>query len=79
MWQTPLSIVSASNSIPFPSSSVRAASTSSTCKAIGWVWGANSIPNASDCMIAIVSEPVSNSAAGILPQRFPNSSPRISS
>ena len=35
MWQTPLSMVSARNSTPFASSSSRAASTSSTCSAIG--------------------------------------------
>ena len=36
------------------------------------------MPNASDCMTAIVSEPVSYSRAGMLPQRFERSSPSTS-
>ena len=78
MWQTPLSSVSASNWVPFPSSSERAASTSSTWSAIGCEWRSNSMPKASDCITAIVSEPVSNSPAGICPHRFENGRPRTS-
>ena len=78
MWQTPLSIVSAANSTPFASSSSRAASTSSTCSAIGCECGWNSMPNASDCMTAIVSEPVSYSRAGMLPHCFERSRPSTS-
>jgi hypothetical protein len=46
MWQTPVSNVSPSNATPFPSSSARAAATSSTCSArCAVVCGANSNPN----------------------------------
>jgi hypothetical protein len=34
------------------------------------------MPKPSDCMMAIVSEPVSNSPAGMLPQRFEKGRPR---
>jgi hypothetical protein len=78
MWQTPLSTVSGLNLTPLPSSSVRAAATSSTCRATGWLWRWNSIPNASDCMTAIVSVPVSNSPAGISPQPLEKGRPRTS-
>jgi hypothetical protein len=37
--------------------------------------GTNSMPNASDCSTAMVRLPVSNSPAGMLPQRFENGSP----
>ena len=42
------------------------------------LWGLNSSPNASDCMTAIVRLPVSNSPAGIFPQRLPSSRPSTS-
>jgi hypothetical protein len=75
MWQTPLSIVSAGKVTPCASSSARAAATSSTCSAIGCVCGLNSRPNASDCMTAIVRVPVSNSPAGMFPQRVEHGRP----
>ncbi len=78
MWHTPESSVSAGNFTPLASSSSRAACTSSTWRAIGVGSGANSIPNASVCISAIVSEPVSNSLAGMLPHRLEASSPSVS-
>ena len=78
MWHTPESSVSPPNCTPLASSASRAAWTSSTCRAIGSEWGANSSPNASDCISAIVSEPVSNSLAGMLPQRLERSRPSVS-
>jgi len=56
----------------------RAACTSSTRRAIGWLFGRNSTPNASDCIRAIVRLPVSNSAPGISPQRLANGRPSTS-
>ncbi len=45
MWQTPVSRVSPKNSTPFPSSSARAAATSSTWSAMcAFFCGANSMP-----------------------------------
>ena len=38
----------------------------------------NSMPKASDCMTAIVRLPVSNSPAGMLPQRFDSGRPSTS-
>ncbi len=78
MWQTPESMMSPRNVTPLASSSSRVLWTSSTCSAIGRLCGANSIPKASDCISAIVSEPVSNSLAGMLPQRLERSSPSVS-
>ena len=46
-----------------------------TRSAIGWLFDRNSIPKASDCITAIVRVPVSNSAAGIWPQRLESGSP----
>src|SRR3954447_9564376 len=62
MWQTPESIVSARNSMPRDSSSVRAASTSSTWSAIGWLFGRYSMPSFFESTRATVRLPVSNSA-----------------
>ena len=46
-----------------------------TRSAIGWLFDLNAMPKASDCITAIVSVPVSNSAAGIWPQRLESGSP----
>ena len=78
MWQTPLSIVSARNSTPCSSSSLRAACDVVDLERDGVAVVAELSPNASDCMIAIVTVPVSNSPAGMLPQRFERSSPSTS-
>ena len=45
MWQTPLSMLSATNVTPRDSSSARAASTSSTWNAIGALFAWNSMPS----------------------------------
>ena len=60
---------------PRDSSSSLAASKSSTRSSIGWLWAPNSSPKASDCITAIVRLPVSNSPAGMSPQRFDSLKP----
>jgi hypothetical protein len=67
MLQTPESIMSGANSTPRDSSSARAAWTSSTRSASGFVVVRYSIPNFSDSITAIVKLPVSNSTPGIWP------------
>ena len=66
------------NSIPWPSSSLRLASTSSTASATIELLGLNSSPNASDCITASVRFPAWYSEAGILPHVFTNGRPSVS-
>ena len=56
-WQTPESRIPPRNSMPWPSSSLRLASTSSTASATIELLGSNSSPNASDCITASVRLP----------------------
>ena len=62
MWQTPLSMLSATNVTPLDSSSARAASTSSTWNAIGALFAWNSMPSLPVLSTAMVTVPGSNSA-----------------
>src|SRR5215218_3401747 len=66
-WQTPESRVSPRNSTPRDSSSVLAASKSSTWNSIGWLLARNSMPKASDCITAIVRFPGLELTGGHVP------------
>src|SRR4051812_19126802 len=62
MWQTPVSNVSPVNSMPFASSSARAAATSSTCSArCAFFWGANGRPCCSGSQMPQHVSPTQNS------------------
>ena len=66
------------NSMPVLLELARVASTSSTASATIDVLGANSSPNASDCMTASVRLPAWYSDAGIFPHVFTNGRPSVS-